>query len=156
MRTMRPLWITAALAAALALPRCTTADNYLDGSLADSYGIDFDYTRIRLYSSELSVEYIQDSEGGERIALRVTVDVAGQPLSEGGSYDLAERGTVDRGQGFGSTLPDLESGELTLDRYAAQNGAEVKGSFDATFVAADDSTLTLRGGFAAEMELVDI
>ena len=45
------------------------------------------------------------------------------------------RGTIDRGQGFGSTLPELTEGELTLNKFEATNGADIKGTFVGLVVA---------------------
>jgi hypothetical protein len=38
--------------------------NFLDGSLTESYDLGFDNVRIRLYPSELSIEYV--SNGGSQ------------------------------------------------------------------------------------------
>jgi len=145
-----------ALLAVLVLGGCGgVGANYLDGSLAASYDLTFDEVRVRLYDSELSVEYVVAADQGEMVALRVTVEVSGDPsLSEGGVYDLLERGTVGRGEGFGSALPELESGELELDRYSSAAGDEVKGTFSATFVAADESRLNVHGAFLSDLEVV--
>jgi len=144
------------LFAVLALGGCGgVGSNYLDGSLSASYDLTFDEVRVRLYDSELSVEYVVAADQGEMIALRVTVEVDGDAaLAEGGVYDLLERGTVGRGEGFGSALPELESGELQLNRYGSADGDEIKGDFSATFVAADESRLNVHGAFLSQLEVV--
>jgi len=41
-------------------------ENYLDGSLTKSYDFDFDFTRVRLYESELAIEYVVDEGDAEK------------------------------------------------------------------------------------------
>ena len=129
-------------------------DNYLEGSIADSYDLDFDKTRARLFESELSIEYVDGGEQGEMVALRVTLSLRDGPLSEGVVYDLKAEGSVSRGQGMGSDLPDLESGEIELDEYSGKDGSKVKGTFKALFVTSDNTRKNLRGGFSAVLEVV--
>jgi len=130
--------------------------NWLDGSLADSYDMRFDYVRARLYDSELSVEYVVDTDQGEKVALRVTLNVVDGPPVVDTVYDLATDGNVGRGEGFGSSLPDLESGTVTFEEFAAESGSPVAGTFDAVFITPDDSKYNLLGGFEAELEVVDL
>ena len=105
MRIAVPILILLVFGAWLA--SCDESDNYLRGSLADSYDLDFDDLRIRLYQSELSIEYLVDSEQGEKVTLRVTLKDAG--LAADKTYNLKTQGTIGRGQGFDSNLPDLQS-----------------------------------------------
>ena len=128
--------------------------NWLDGSLADSYDLRFDYVRARLYDSELSMEYVVDAEEGEKVALRVTLNVRDGLPETGVVYDLFADGDVGRGQGFGSSLPDLESGTVEFEEFVADPGNPIAGTFEAVFLTADDSQYTLRGGFESELEVV--
>ena len=130
-------------------------DNYLDGSLTESYDLGFDSVRIRLYPSELSIEYVANKSQGEQIALRVTLDNNEAPLAAGTIYDLTVHGTITQGDGLGSPLPDLESGDLTLSKYAGTDGSKVKGKFDANFKTDNGTILTLRGGFSGKLEVVE-
>lgn len=129
-------------------------DNYLDGSLTDRYDLDFDSVRIRLYPSELSIEYVADGSQGEQVALRVTLDAGEGQLASGTVYDLQTQGAITQGEGYGSPLPALESGELTLSAYSGQDGSRTKGKFKARFLTENGTTLTLRGGFSAKLEVV--
>ena len=129
-------------------------DNYLDGSLTERYDLGFDSVRIRLYPSELSIEYVADGSQGEQVALRVTLDANEAPLAANTIYDLTTQGSISQGDGYGSPLPDIETGELTLDEYAGTDGSKVKGDFEATFVTDNGTTLSLRGGFSAKLEVV--
>ena len=128
-------------------------DNFLRGSVKDTNNISFKGVRARLYTSELSIEYYTDKKEGE-VALRVALDVnAG--LKAGKTYDLMKHGTVSRDEGFGG-LPEMISGELTLDKYGSKVGSTVEGSFTAKFVTTSGSEQALRGGFSSELEIPPI
>jgi len=142
----------AALAAAASCDRDSA--NYLDGSLTESYDLDFDAVRVRLYTAELSIEYVANGSQGEQVALRVTVDANDAQLAAGTVYDLVTQGSITQGDGTGSPLPDLDSGDLTLSKYAGTAGGKVEGKFDARFVTDVGTTLTLRGGFSAKLEVI--
>jgi hypothetical protein len=146
------------LAAVLAVAVVTACDdqgaNYLDGSMTDRYGLGFDSVRIRLYPSELSIEYVADTSQGEKVALRIALDAAASPFATGVFYDLATQGSITQGEGYGSPLPDLESGELKFSAVSIQDGDRVKGKFDARFLTENSTTLTLRGGFSAKLEVI--
>jgi len=148
--------VLGAVALAAALLSCDDQGaNYLDGSLTESYDLDFDSVRIRLYPSELSIEYVAKGSQGEQVALRVTLDSNEAALAAGTIYDLTNHGTITQGDGYGSPLPEIESGDLTLSKYAGTGGSKVKGKFDARFTTDNGTTLTLRGGFSGKLEIVE-
>ena len=145
-----------ALAAFAALASCDRESaNYLDGSLTESYDLGFDAVRVRLYTAELSIEYVAKGSGGEQVALRVTVDTNDAQLAAGTVYDLTTQGSITQGDGTGSPLPDLDSGDLTLSSYSGADGSAVGGKFDARFITDVGTTLTLRGWFSAKLEVVE-
>ncbi len=131
-----------------------TPGSYLEGSLADTYALSFTETRVRLYTSELSIEYVDGSDPRQPVTIRVTLRRQGQTLASGAVYDLAERGAVTRSEVLGAELPDLESGELKLSTYDASERGDVAGTFRAVFVTSLDNRLELRGGFSAPLEVV--
>jgi hypothetical protein len=156
---MRACSIMAIMCCLLVFVGCDDrGDNYLEGSLTKSYDMKFDNVRVRLYEgSELSIEYVNDDSDGEKVPLRVTINITDVALAEGTTYDLAVHGTVGRGQGYSSGyLPELESGDLTLEKYSPENGSAVKGDFDAIFLETDGSKMTLRGGFSSDIDVVDM
>ncbi len=156
---MRACSIMAAMCCLLVFVGCDDrGDNYLEGSLTKAYDMEFDKVRVRLYEgSEFSIEYVKNDSGGEKVPLRVTINITDVALAEGTTYDLAVHGTVGRGQGYSSGyLPELESGDLTLEKYSPENGSAVKGDFDAIFLETDGSKMTLRGGFSSDIDVVDM
>lgn len=130
-------------------------DNYLAGSLTKSFDFNFDYVRARLYESELSIEYVDKQKNAEQVALRVTLKRDGTPLAAGETYDLLERGTVGRGAGYASALPELESGSVELKEFGSETGSHISGEFKAVFLTDENTKQTLRGGFSAELEVVE-
>ena len=149
------LFAFVALFAALAQACGEGEDNYLKGSITDSYDMSFDETRARLYESELAIEYVKDSEGGGKVALRIALGLAGGPPAKGRVYDLLTEGTITRGSGLGGELPELESGDLELLEYSAADDSAVQGDFEAVFVTEDNTRQTLRGAFSTKLELVN-
>lgn len=133
---------------------CNTAPNYLDGSLSETYHLNFDETRIRLYDSELSIEYVDNLTQEGIVALRVTT-LNNEGLKPRTRIDLFENGALGRGEGFESPLPDLESGFLRMSDFERKDGSEVNGRFRAVFITPEDTQLTIRGGFQAPLEIVD-
>lgn len=152
---MTARWWTGWLVMWLALAGCDpTGDNYIKGSLAATHDMGFDETRARLYESELSIEYVENLKQGEKVVLRLTVSRRKGELAKGDVYDLTSDGDIARGQGFDSTLPDLESGELELLDYSPEDGSDVRGSFEAVFITTEKTRKTLRGGFSAPLEVI--
>ncbi len=153
---MRAAWLTAIIILCVVFGGCEdTGDNYLEGSMTKSFDMDFDSTRARLYESELSIEYVADSDEGEKIAFRVTINSGEVVLESGTAYNMVTDGSVSRGQGYGSALPELESGTLYLDSFSEEDGSNVSGTFNARFIASDQTIKTLRGGFSASLEVVE-
>ena len=149
-------WTGLSLLASCLLSGCgAEEENWLDGSATAAYPMDFERIRIRLYPSELAVEYLADTdELSDLVALRVTVVNDG--LSEGVSIDLAARGTMTRSEAWGAPLPDLESGALELTTFTETDGSDIAGTFSALLESSDESQLTLRGGFAGSLETVEL
>ncbi len=129
-------------------------DNYLEGSLVTNYHISYDAVRARLYSSGMSVEYMSDTVEGVA-ALRITINTADVVLAAGKTYDLVQYGSVTRFDELGS-LPELQSGEVTLNSFSETEGSTVAGEFHAIFVTEEGVTMNLRGGFSAKLEVVPI
>ncbi len=152
---MRAAWVTATVLICALLGGCDDdGNNYLSGSMTKSFDMDFDTTRARLYESELAVEYVADSDQGEKIAFRVTISASEVVLEPGTVYDLATDGTTSRGQGYGSPLPEIESGQFYLDAFSGEDRSPISGSFTARFLASDQTIKTLRGGFSTSLEVV--
>lgn len=132
-------------------------ENFLEGSITDSYNMRFDFVRIRLYpESALSIEYVYTKDEGEVIPLRVTIDRPEASLVSSTDYTVLMVGSIARGVGYDtSPLPTIESGTIHLDKYSGANGSEIAGSFKSVFVSSSGSKLNLRGGFSGTLERVE-
>jgi hypothetical protein len=147
---MRTVWLIP-LMLALALVGCQDDDdNFLAGALAETLDMSVTDTRIRLFPSQLSIEYLD----GDSVTLRVTIDASNAPPEQGKTYNLLDKGTFSRGPDF-SELPEPEFGELTLDAFSGEDGSQVSGSFEARFVTGEGNKQGLRGAFSASLEVVD-
>jgi hypothetical protein len=147
-------WVAVAIAF-VSLWSCAD-DNDLSGSLEEVYQLQYDQVRVRLYSSELAIEYMASQSGV--VPVRVTLDrrslrKADKELDSGQSYDLKRYGDITGRQADGTELFRFSSGNLELDAFEPEQDSEVRGSFDAKFRVGDDS-FSLTGDFQSELELV--
>jgi hypothetical protein len=129
---------------------CRSQVNSLEGSVSSRYDLSFETTRVRLYDSALSIEYVR--EDGQ-VPVRVTLTRRESSTIGSGSYNLVERGDV-RGRVDETRLPPLVSGSLELEMPNREDGSRVQGSFDVR-LQAEDTTLTLRGKFTSDLERID-
>lgn len=134
-----------------------TGDNYLEGSVTDSYNMGFDKVRVRLFPSALSIEYVKNSDNGEKLPLKVTINYPEGEIAAGRDYNLLTEGSIARGAGYDSSpLPTLESGTVHLDSFSGADGSETTGDFEAVYIATTGAKINLRGGFSADLERVEI
>ena len=134
-----------------------TGDNYLEGSVTDGYNMSFDKVRVRLFPSALSIEYVKNSDAGEKLPLKVTINHPEGELMAGHDYDVVTEGSISRGVGYDSSpLPELISGTIHLGSFNSEDGSEVTGDFKAVYRATSGAQINLRGGFNADLERVDI
>jgi hypothetical protein len=127
-------------------------DNFIDGSLVKNYNIEYDNVRVRLFDNSFAVEYLSKKKVA---ALRISIDATEAKIAKGKTYDLERYGTVTRYEDYGE-LPELESGELTIDTFSGKDGDPVSGSFHARLVSDGESTQTLRGAFKSSLEVVPL
>lgn len=127
------------------------SEGELEGSLSDAYRLGHDDVRARLYASELAIEYARDDGS---VPVRVTLKVRDMPPAGGERYDLGDHGAVTGQLSDGTEIPAFIDGSLKLDEFKPEDGARVRGSFDATFDGVRD-TLGLRGDFDTRLEVVD-
>ncbi|MCA9543808.1 MAG: hypothetical protein KC613_05440 [Myxococcales bacterium] len=146
---MKGAWVLA-----FALVACgddTSEAPRLTGSVARVYPLDFATTRARLGTTELAIQYVAS---GGAVPVQVVVDLQACPVAGPGALDLTACGTVLGSRGA-SDLPPFVRGALRLETYAPTAGARVAGDFDAVLAVADGREFTVRGAFAAALELVE-
>jgi hypothetical protein len=128
---------------------CQNDATRLSGSIGKVYDLSYETVRVRLYESELAVEYVR--EDGQ-IPVKVIVEREGEPL-EARVYQLSERGDL-LGRVDDRRLPPLEGGTIRLRNFGTEAGAVVEGRFDARLVSGE-TTFTLQGRFDGSLEVVD-
>ncbi len=121
---------------------CGPGTPHLQGSLGEFYALDFESTRALLTASELAIQYT--NEIGERV-VTITVRTNQVELDGPATVDLGEYGDV-TGVSGGQTMPDFIDGELVLQAYAPQDGAQVAGTFEAK-LQGTRGELSLQGSF---------
>jgi len=134
----------------LSLSACSDGDGSLDGSLGSVYRLGFDDVRVRLYSSELAIEYARDDGA---VPLRVTLQADALPESGGGEWQIGEFGDVTGQLRDGTYVPRFTSGQLNLERFTPREGTRIRGTFDATFSPGRDR-LGVHGTFDTRLVLV--
>lgn len=123
------------------------SEQQLTGSLATVYPLEFELLRARLYSSTLSLEYVQ-VDGA--VPIRVSINRAA--ITPGGTVDLLEDGDLTGRTSEGRDIPRFDGGDVRFDVFDVVPGAVASGDFRATFVVTETDTLALRGQFSAEIE----
>ena len=129
---------------------CSSTDNTLAGSLSEVYNLTFEGVRARLYTSELSIEYVDRYAA---VPVRVTLRLAEVEPAADHTYDLAEVGDISGRLPSDTEIPRFTDGTLALGDYLAEPDADVSGSFDAKFATGRD-TLSLSGSFQTTLEVV--
>ncbi|MBI5525774.1 MAG: hypothetical protein HY897_05525 [Deltaproteobacteria bacterium] len=137
------------VAVVLSVFACAEEGGNLEGSLGEVYDLSFETVRARLYPSDLSIEYV--NEHGEAV-VRLTARRVPAELTDSSTFDLTEGGDITGASG-GVSIPRLREGEMSLSAYAPEEGAHVRGSFSALFLAGENE-FDLSGGFSATIELV--
>ncbi|MBI2892007.1 MAG: hypothetical protein HYY06_00535 [Deltaproteobacteria bacterium] len=124
--------------------------SFIDGSAASSYDMDFDEVRIRLFSTEVAVEYVRKAGSGEELPLKLTVSFAEDPIAAGQPIDLhPPSGTVNRVPNS-PQLPELSDQEstITFETWSTEAGASIEGTFRVDF----ENGTGLNGAFSADLE----
>jgi len=123
------------------------AGNKLQGSLDDYYDLHFVETRARLYSSQLSVEWVDDDK---EVVMRGTINVAQVNLEGPATLDLALYGDL-TGVSNRVPLPQMVSGTMVLEAYAPTAGAPVEGTLDAELKGQNGNS-SVHGAFRTVLE----
>ena len=142
-----------AVFAAIVLATACGDGNSLEGSISDSFSLDFDRVRIRKQAPELLIEYLKKHDGGTDKVCKVVVNTEGMSL--GGNTNIRgptflDRVTVTRVAATGGDFPDVDSGSMHFDTYEFRDGGDMKGRFDVLFV----NGRTLNGDFEGKVDTV--
>ncbi len=143
-------WGLVLLMTTLFFSACSDGEGSLEGSLGSVYRLEFDAVRVRLYSSELAIEYARNDGA---VPLRVTLQASALPESGGGEWELGDLGDVTGQLRDGTYVPRFSSGVLNLENFTPREGASIQGDFDAAFSPGRDR-LGVHGTFSTRLVLV--
>ncbi len=133
---------------------CGGPDNSLEGSIGESFSLDFDRVGIYQQDSVLRIEYQRDIAGSTHKVCKIVVETAGLDLGDDSEIkgDLfLERVSVQRiGTAGGNEFPPVTAGKITFEAYAFEAGGEIDGDFECAF----DNGRTLAGNFKGDVEVV--
>lgn len=148
-----PVALPVALFAALAAG-CPEAPNSLDGSISESFSLEFDRTEMRRFGGvTLQLDYLRDIEGASipDVVCKIVFDTPEGGVVAGEAIDIvANDGIIERIAVGGEDYPELELANITFDVGGNEPGPAA-GSFVSTF----ENGKTLNGNFDTELEDVD-
>ncbi|MEM1348917.1 MAG: hypothetical protein AAGI01_10200 [Myxococcota bacterium] len=171
-RAKSRLYLVLFLAASV-LGGCAADPNQLDGSLERFYDLSYATVRARLYSGELSIEFVRET--GE-VPLRVTMRrdsnlTTGVSFVERGGKarfdaireddpsaqlpEYAEQDVLISGRSGDTDMPDMIRGTVIFSAFDVFEESRIAGEFTASFQVGEDEA-SLTGRFDTTLELVDM
>lgn len=137
------------LSAGVLLAACGDG-NSLEGSISESFSLEFDKVRIRKQNLALVVEYLHDIPGGTEKTCQVVLDTDGLNVGDNSTVKgsiFKERVQINR-VGSGGDFPPIQEGQIYFDTFRFKDKGKVKGEFDAVL----EGGRTLRGDFEGKVE----
>ncbi len=142
------------IGAALGLAGCGGPPNSLEGSIGESFPLDFDRVRVRKQDEHLLIEYLKDLGGTTHKMLKIVIDTDDLNLGDGTEITdeaFLEHVVIQRHAAEGGDFPEVKSGAIRFRELGFDAGDRVDGDFDALLV----NGRTLNGNFDAELIIVD-
>jgi len=137
------------------LAACGGAPNTLEGSVGESYSLDFSRVEIRKQDDFLLIEYLQDITGGTNKVCKIVVDTRGLTIKKDStiSGDLfLQVVEVSRVAAEGGDFPAVKSGKIHFDDFEFHDGGHIQGNFEVVF----ETNRTLSGNFDdSRIEAID-
>jgi len=131
------------------------AKNSLEGSIDESYSLEFDRVQIRRQNRDLLIEYLKDITGGTQKILKIVVETEDLQIDNGVSVsddDFREFVFFDRV--LSSTrdqFPPVANGEIKFNQWQFVQDGRIDGHFSVIF----DTGRNMRGNFDALIDVVD-
>lgn len=132
---------------------CVEEPNRLEGSIADTFDLRFDSTRLIRYESlDIQLEYLRALEGGgEDIVLKLVFATPEGGIPQGTAFDLdPTRDVAQHIVAAEDDFPALERGKVTFEAGGNEPGPAT-GELALTFT----NGKTLNGAFDTELEDVE-
>ena len=141
------------IACLLALWACGGPGNSLEGSIGESFSLDFDTAQIRKQDLNLIIEYLKNQNGGTSKVAKVVVDTENLVISGGGVIRgtvFTEHVTLSRVTNAGGDFPPTQSGSIRFEEWNFKDKGTVSGQFDILF----NTGRTLHGNFENKVQEV--
>jgi hypothetical protein len=150
---MRPLLSMFALA--VLATACGGYGNRLEGSISQSFSLDFNKDDIRKQDASLIVEYTKTSGATVDKVAKMVFDTSnlnglGKNSKVNGQL-FKDRVVVQREAATGGDFPAIESGELDFGDFQFKDGGHMSGSFNVGF----QNGFTLYGEFNGTCHVVN-
>lgn len=141
----------------LLLVGCEDPDNFIEGSIASQYDMDFSSVEVTQFiqSRSLHIEYVRDQGTGEEKPLMITIS----PAPEGpGTYVDGEDGyeiNVTNRLATSNALPAVQSADVELESFTpGEPDTSVRGSAGALFNReGSGDAFSLEAGFRASLRV---
>jgi hypothetical protein len=143
----------ALFAALAALAGCSGPDNSLEGSIGESFSLDFDRVAIYKQDQVLRIEYLREVAGATNKVCKIVVDTVGLSIGDESVIEdelFRTHVTVQRIANEGGDFPPVQHGKITFETYEFESGGQIDGDFECLF----DNGRTLSGTFDSQVEEV--
>lgn len=130
------------------LASCGGPPNSLEGSIEESFSLEFDRVEIRKQGLSLLIEYLRDAKAttsADKVC-KIVLDTENLPLKDNSVVKgdtFLERVTISRVATTGGDFPDLRGGEIKFEKFEFKHGGHIDGEFSVVFV----NGRTLHGTF---------
>jgi len=134
---------------------CGGYGNRLEGSISQSFSLDFDTDDIRKQDASLIVEYIKTSGQTRNKVAKMVFDTSNlNGLGKNSKIDgqlFKDRVVVQREAATGGDFPAIQNGELDFGDFEFKDKGKISGSFNVGF----ENGFTLYGEFNQTCTVVD-
>lgn len=134
---------------------CYNPPNSLEGSIDQSFSLEFDSVKIRKQDKDLLIEYIKElAGGGTNKVCKLIINTEDMPLADDTNITgetFLDRVRIKRVANTGGDFPPASGGEVRFDSYDFQAGGYIGGEFDAVF----DNGHSLLGKFEGSVQIVN-
>lgn len=150
MRALLPVFAIAVMTTG-----CGGYGNRLEGSISQSFSLDFDHNDIRKQDASLIVEYTKTNGKTVNKVAKMVFDTSNlNGLGKNSKVDgqlFKDRVVVQRAAATGGDFPAVQNGDLEFGNFDFKDNGTISGSFNVGF----DNGFTLYGEFNGTCSVVN-
>jgi hypothetical protein len=145
-----------AVVVALFAVACGGPKNSLEGSISESFSLDFDRVVFQKQGDTLLIEYLKDVSSTTNKVCKITIDEVGG-LGLGDDTEIKgevfnNHVTIQRVATDEARFPPVTGGKVHFETLEFSNGGDIDGDFECAF----DNGRTLSGNFAGSIKDVPL